>query len=100
MAYSWGGTSGSRGIYYRLWENGNWTDQERVDYGKDDLGNNTPTHSPQIAVDIQGIPHIIWSAETSTICMNTDCSIKENSEKSLGPMCFSLDTAHLKVFEW
>jgi len=66
MAYSWGGTSGSRGIYYRLWENGNWTDRKRVDYGKDDLGNNTPTHSPQIAVDIQGIPHIIWSAETST----------------------------------
>lgn len=63
LTYSWGGNTGSQKVFYRLLINDTWSDAERVDYSEDDYGNNVPAHHPIIAVDSQGIPHIIWSAE-------------------------------------
>ncbi|MHA1126342.1 MAG: hypothetical protein ACTSQX_12020 [Candidatus Heimdallarchaeota archaeon] len=63
LAYSYGENAGHNKIYYRVWDKGVWSDAERVDYSEDDNGNTVPAHTPQIAVDSAGIPHIIWSAE-------------------------------------
>jgi hypothetical protein len=61
LAYSWGDGPGSQHVFYTVWSNGEWSDEEQVDFGMDPFGWPIPAHTPQIAVDRDGRPHVIYS---------------------------------------
>ncbi|NHJ48122.1 MAG: hypothetical protein FK733_10070 [Asgard group archaeon] len=61
VAYSWGAGPGSQHTYYIIWTDGIWSDFEQVDVGHNPFGGTIPSHNPQIVVDKNGIPHVIYS---------------------------------------
>ncbi|MFW9922165.1 MAG: hypothetical protein ACFFDW_02635 [Candidatus Thorarchaeota archaeon] len=63
LVYSWGTTYDNQKTYYRYWQAGFWSTDERVDFGKNHLGATAPAHHPQVVIDSTGKPHVLWSAE-------------------------------------
>ncbi len=61
LVFSWGSSVSSQKTFYQFWENGVWSERERVDYGVDQYGGDIPAHDPVIAVDKYGAPHVLWS---------------------------------------
>ncbi|NHJ86350.1 MAG: hypothetical protein FK734_12875 [Asgard group archaeon] len=66
LVYSWGTTISNQKTYYKKWTNGTWSEIERVDFGIDEDGDYIPAHDPELAVDFNGNPHVIWSGKVLT----------------------------------